>query len=263
MSGMLGAALRGAASGAALGYIQVEKEHDEKEAEQLKQQAEIEKEKRIEEESIRKENRGMERDIAMKQADIDINTDPANIEKAARAKVAGQSIQDEYTYANMGKEAEREGLLARAKHIESPDRTDYEGRRLLNEGRAISNKQRQFELDNPYSPQAKGHNKMSDVDKYQLRLLTNEMDDIQNKIDEGLEDDADNRLGEIRDEIQAILKRNGMQSTETESRIDEGGAIEDILKVRERIEAGKAAMFPEEDSQPKVDKKKLKATEAR
>lgn len=86
--GLLNAVVGGIAGGVAgvgAGLTEISKQWDNREIEAAKQQAEIQKEKRIE------EAHGRER-----QATLDFNTDPANVGKMSQAKIAGQSEVDKY-----------------------------------------------------------------------------------------------------------------------------------------------------------------------
>lgn len=104
------------------------------ELEQRHAKAELLKEQRIRE--YAKEDREFERkanreDKALeRESDFKFKTDPNNVKALTDAELAKQSGLDKYKDSRLGADVEREGRLARAKHIEGPDRTDYEGRRL-------------------------------------------------------------------------------------------------------------------------------------
>jgi hypothetical protein len=91
-------------------------------------QAELEKEKRIEEQDIRKEQRGIVNKGNERQAELAFETDPANQKLRTDAKLAEAAAGDEYKDSRLESDVKRAGLLARAQHIEGRDTTDYQGR---------------------------------------------------------------------------------------------------------------------------------------
>lgn len=145
----------------------------------LDQQDELNKEARIEEARMAAEERGELRDVrtgereyAMKrqtaQDELTMQTDPKNVEAIARAKAQGESILDESKWANADKEAAYKRKLALAGHIESPDRTDYEGRRL-------EHQLRKAQIDK--TREDGGGVLMSKADKQQFDMLSKDRKD--------------------------------------------------------------------------------------
>lgn len=105
--GMLAAALGGAGGE----VVDIAKEYKQSEADKLKEQRieeiNIRREQRGEDREIRSENRGLLNEVEKqrrlnqvgleaKQATLDMNTNPANVAKVARAEVAGQKAKDAY-----------------------------------------------------------------------------------------------------------------------------------------------------------------------
>lgn len=213
--------LLGALAGAGEAFTDIADNHikqwDTKSLMALQEQVEIAKEQRIEEmnkrEGIRKEEfdiraegrayEGKKRD---REETFSFNTDPANAERAAQAKLTEQAALDDYRYKRGSEEANYQGMLARAKDI---DHTDYEGRRLAHEAarRAL----------------ASGvSDKISEVDKLQIQLLGKEAEGLQKAIGEGMLQDEDMlsakmRLREVRSTIQDTLAKyqGGSQSAST------------------------------------------------
>ncbi|MFA5921226.1 MAG: hypothetical protein WC856_08025 [Methylococcaceae bacterium] len=120
--GLLNAVVGGIAGGVAgvgAGLTEISKQWNDRDLDAAKQQAEIQKEKRIEEAQGRN-----------RQATLDFNTDPTNVAKSTQAKISGQSAIDEYGDSRFPTELDQAGRLARATHIEGRDTTDYAGREL-------------------------------------------------------------------------------------------------------------------------------------
>lgn len=96
--GILGA-LAGGVSGAAGGYLKVSDRWDKKQAEALLQQAEIEKEKRIEESSLRLHDRNRSDAVLDAAAKRQLETSPEyiqqDIDKASQIARAGYDLEDE------------------------------------------------------------------------------------------------------------------------------------------------------------------------
>lgn len=131
--GLLNAVVGGIAGGVAgigAGLTTISNRWDDNELMAAKEQAEIARERRIEEAVIRSEGRQSANKANERQADLDFNTDPANVAKSAQAKIAGQSATDEYTDSRFPTELDQAWRLAKATHIEGRDTTDYAGRAL-------------------------------------------------------------------------------------------------------------------------------------
>ncbi|MFA5921156.1 MAG: hypothetical protein WC856_07675 [Methylococcaceae bacterium] len=113
--GLLNAVVGGIAGGVAgvgAGLTTISKQWDDRELEAAKQQAEIQKEKRIE------EAKGRDR-----QATLNFNTDPANVAKSAQAKIAGQSEVDKYGDSRFPTELDQKTQEYNATHPYEAEKT--------------------------------------------------------------------------------------------------------------------------------------------
>jgi hypothetical protein len=123
--GLLLAGIAGAAEG--LNKVYANHAADDLRAEN--KQDDLDKEKRVEEANIRRENRGIVNDDNKRLADDAFAHDPARVQRGIDEKLAGQAAIDKYGDSRVDEDVKREGLLAKARHIEGRDTTDYQGRK--------------------------------------------------------------------------------------------------------------------------------------
>lgn len=124
--GLIGSAITGFVGGAAGAYSDIAKQQQKDAAAQQLRQMEIaadaQKEKRVEEQDIRKEGRGMLAAKQKQQEDFAFANDPKNAAAEANTAVTKQGVADKYADSRFEQDLVKLRREAQAKHIESPDR---------------------------------------------------------------------------------------------------------------------------------------------
>ena len=182
--------LLGALAGGAQAFNEIADDHikqwNEKDMLSLREQMDMAKEKRIEEAQvragtrqeeaqIRAEDRGLLNRDKERKLELDFKTNPENVKRATDAELSGLRAKDDYKYSRGGEEAAYRGNIAQATDI---DHTDYEGR-------ALDHELKRKALEGGVST------KISEVDEYQLKSWSKEVETLDEAINSGmLQDEA-------------------------------------------------------------------------
>jgi hypothetical protein len=223
--------LLGALAGGAQAFNEIADDHikqwNEKDMLSLREQMDMAKEKRIEEAQvragtrqeeaqIRAEDRGLlNRDKERKSA-FEFETNPDNVKRATDAELSGLRAKDDYKYSRGGDEAAYRGNIARATDI---DHTDYTGR-------ALDHELKRKALEGGVST------KISEVDEYQLKSWSKEVETLDEAISSGMLQDeallkAQVRLKNVRNSINNTLAKYQEGGPTT------GGDLQDPLGLRQ------------------------------
>lgn len=141
---MAGGLLGGLMAGIGQGIIETNKAYDAREFEAMRNQAEIEKERRIEEMLMRREGREAQ----------------ANTEQQ-KLKAGFAAAEEERRFTNLPREAEYQREMANAKYIDKTTEADKQYKDLRN-------KKLQYDIDNPRQTNT---GRMPEIDKLQLQEL--------------------------------------------------------------------------------------------
>jgi hypothetical protein len=223
--------LLGALAGGAQAFNEIADDHikqwNEKDMLSLREQMDMAKEKRIEEAqvragtrqeeaAIRSENRGLLNKEKERDSEFKYNTDLANVKRATDAELYGLRAKDDYKYSRGGDEAAYRGNIARATDI---DHTDYTGR-------ALDHELKRKALEGGVST------KISEVDEYQLKSWSKEVETLDEAISSGMLQDeallkAQVRLKNVRNSINNTLAKYQEGGPTT------GGDLQDPLGLRQ------------------------------
>jgi hypothetical protein len=224
--------LLGALAGGAQAFNEIADDHikqwNEKDMLSLREQMDMAKEKRIEEAQvragtrqeeaqIRAEDRGLLNRDKERKSEFDFETNPENVKRATDAELYGLRSKDDYKYSRGGDEADYRGAIARATDI---DHTDYAGRAL------------DHELKRKALEGGGVSAKISEVDEYQLKSWSKEVETLDEAINSGMLQDeallkAQVRLKNVRDNINNTLAKYQEGGTAT------GGDLQDPLGLRQ------------------------------
>jgi hypothetical protein len=203
--------LMGALDGGAEAFKGIADQHinqwTEERLKALQEQLGIARDKRIEEaqiragirqeqSDIRKEQRGLLNRAQERKSAFDFETNPDNVKLATDAELYGLRAKDDYKYSRDDEEADYLGKKARATDI---DHTDYEGR-------ALDHELKRKALESGVSA------KISEVDDYQLKSWSKEVETLDEAINSGMLQDeallkAQVRLKNVRDNINSTLAK--------------------------------------------------------
>lgn len=211
---------------------------------ELEAQIQAERDKRIEEAAIAREGRQEQYKIAGEQRDlsndktrlqntIDVNTDPANIERVGKATVEKQRYEDEYKDTRLPADVARAKALADA--TRGPDHTDWEGR-------GLDNQLKRKTLERMNAPGYMDENEKSAIKDYKediktyskqqtdlWKLAQEEQDPIKQKEYQAKADALQLKINQANVNIQSIRKGD----TETVSEGNDAIKAQDlILKIR-------------------------------
>jgi hypothetical protein len=223
--------LLGALAGGAQAFNEIADDHikqwNEKDMLSLREQMDMAKEKRIEEAQvragtrqeeaqIRAEDRGLLNRDKERKSEFEFETNPDNVKRATDAELYGLRAKDDYKYSRGGDEAAYRGGIARATDI---DHTDYAGR-------ALDHELKRKALESGVSA------KISEVDKYQLKSWSKEVETLDEAINSGMLQDeallkAQVRLKNVRDNINNTLAKYQEGGPAT------GGDLQDPLGLRQ------------------------------
>jgi hypothetical protein len=224
--------LLGALAGGAQAFNEIADDHikqwNEKDMLSLREQMDMAKEKRIEEAQvragtrqeeaqIRSEDRGLLNKQKERKSAFEFETNQENVKRATDAELYGLRAKDDYKYSRGDDEAAYRGSIARATDI---DHTDYAGR-------ALDHKLKRKALEGGGVSA-----KISEVDEYQLKSWSKEVETLDEAISSGMLQDeallkAQVRLKNVRDNINNTLAKyqEGGQTT--------GGGLQDPLGLRQ------------------------------
>jgi len=146
--GMLGALSAGGKMGASMA-AEKSKQIDDEQLKQMEAQADLEKEARIQEQTLQSEARAdqryeqrqqseYERGKQKRQDELEFQTNPDNINKAVGAEVQKKQAVDQYSDSRFPTELEQKKQL-----VEATDNTDYAARDLDNQKRELELKRMQ------------------------------------------------------------------------------------------------------------------------
>jgi hypothetical protein len=160
------------------------------------EEAQIRAGTRQEEAQIRAEGRGLLNREKERKSAFEFETNPDNVKRATDAELSGLRAKDDYKYSRGDEEADYLGKKARATDI---DHTDYAGR-------ALDHELKRKALESGVSA------KISEVDKYQLKSWSKEVETLDEAINSGMLQDeallgAKVRLKGIRDNINSTLAK--------------------------------------------------------
>jgi hypothetical protein len=214
--------LLGALAGGAQAFNEIADDHikqwNEKDMLSLREQMDMAKEKRIEEAQvragtrqeeaqIRAEDRGLLNREKERKSAFEFETNQENVKRATDVELYGLRAKDDYKYSRGGDEAAYRGSIARATDI------DHKLKRKALEGGGVSAK-------------------ISEVDEYQLKSWSKEVETLDEAISSGMLQDeallkAQVRLKNVRDNINNTLAKyqEGGQTT--------GGGLQDPLGLRQ------------------------------
>jgi hypothetical protein len=241
--------LLGALAGGAQAFNEIADDHikqwNEKDMLSLREQMDMAKEKRIEEAQvragtrqeeaqIRAEDRGLLNRDKERKSEFDFETNPDNVKRATDAELYGLRSKDDYKYSRGGEEADYRGDIARATDI---DHTDYAGR-------ALDHELKRKALDA----------KISEVDEYQLKSWSKEVETLDEAINSGmLQDeallDAKVRRKNARNNINNTLAK--YQGSAPES----GSASKDPFNIFQEPNDGKESERLQEENTSKITDK--------
>jgi hypothetical protein len=245
--------LLGALAGGAQAFNEIADDHikqwNEKDMLSLREQMDMAKEKRIEEAQvragtrqeeaqIRAEDRGLLNRDKERKSEFEFETNPDNVKRATDAELYGLRAKDDYKYSRGGDEAAYRGGIARATDI---DHTDYAGR-------ALDHELKRKALESGVSA------KISEVDKYQLKSWSKEVETLDEAINSGMLQDeallkAQVRLKNVRDNINNTLAK--YQGSAPES----GSASKDPFNIFQEPNDGKESERLQEENTSKITDK--------
>ncbi len=196
-------AFAGAAAGLEKGVSTLATQFREDDLKRAEIQANIEKEKRVNE-ATRQEN------DYNREANFKFSTDPKNIEAAARAKLQSQQMEDTYSDERFPKRLEQEGMLARAKAVKEADPLLEEKRLELlskigeHESKSTKYKKETEQIGKEKPGWTEG---MSDVFKAKSEEVTRLLEIINSTDDPELKKEATTKLMQVRLDLKKMERQ--------------------------------------------------------